>query len=218
MLKKEKMVMLLQEKTNKMKIIKIILKILTCVILSLQGCVSQEKKIACIKDILKTEKNQELVASLKDSIYSWSSRDMKGMSYYAQDKSSWVIDALIKNSNSDKLFGWILQVDNDESKDALDYIKFFSGEKRDGQWFFYLHNMPKIWMDRNNNKYSFDQLSEIAKSEVVRGGLVKRNCNISDEYIEEWIEREGRNMYEWHQDFLQSSSPTGEDLQSVPQK
>ena len=116
---------------------------------------------------------------------------------------------MIINSSSDKLFGWILQIDNDDSKDALDYVKFYSGENKNGQWFFYLHNMPKILADREDNgnqKYTFEQLSEIARKEVVNGGLVNNNCQIDDSYINDWIDRKGRNLFEWHTKFLQSRS------------
>ncbi len=176
--------------------------------LSVQSCMRQDEKMKCLNEALKTE-NKELTSTLQDSIQSWSRRRLKSMSRFSPSESTWKIDALIINSSSDKLFGWILQIDNDDSKDALDYVKFYSGENKNGQWFFYLHNMPKILADREDNgnqKYTFEQLSEIARKEVVNGGLVNNNCQIDDSYINDWIDRKGRNLFEWHTKFLQSRS------------
>ena len=86
----------------------------------------QDEKMKCLNEALKTE-NKELTSTLQDSIQSWSRRRLKSMSRFSPSESTWKIDALIINSSSDKLFGWILQIDNDDSKDALDYVKFYSG-------------------------------------------------------------------------------------------
>ena len=191
-----------------MEVVKSISVMLIFLMVSMQSCMSQDEKMECLNEALEVE-NKELTSTLQDSIQSWSRRELKSMSRFNPNASTWKIDAMIKNSSSDKLFGWILQVDNDNSKDALDYVKFYSGEKRNGQWFFYLHNMPKTWADREDNgnqKYTFEQLSEIARKEVVNGGLVNENCKMDDSYINGWIDREGRNLFEWHKKFLQSNS------------
>ena len=176
---------------------------------SMQSCMRHEEKVECLNELLKTKHNHKLASILQDSIESWSSKNLKSMSLFKKSESTWKIDALIENSSSDKLFGWILQIDSDDGKKILDYIKYFSGEKRNGHWYFYLHNMPKIWADREENenrKYTFEQLSKIARKEVVYGGLVNYDCKISDSYINGWIDRKGRNLFEWHKEFLQSSS------------
>jgi hypothetical protein len=175
----------------------------------MQSCMSQEEKVECLNELLKAKHNKELTSILQDSIKSWSSKNLKNMARFNESESTWKIDALIENSSSDKLFGWILEIDTDNGKEKLDYVNYFSGENRQGQWFFYLHNMPSNWADREDNgnqKYTFEQLSEIAKKQVVKGGLVNNDCKIEDSYINGWIDREGRNLFEWHKEFLQISS------------
>jgi nitrogen regulatory protein PII-like uncharacterized protein len=201
--------MSLQEKISKMGGVKIISFVLLSLMLSMQSCMSQEEKVECLNELLKTKYNQELASILQDSIESWSSKNLKNMARFKESESTWKIDALIGNSSSDKLFGWVLEIDTDDGKEKLDYINYFSGENRDGQWYFYLHNMPSNWADREKNenrKYTFEQLSKIARKEVVNGGLVNDDCKINDSYINGWIDRKGRNLFEWHKKFLQSSS------------
>lgn len=203
------MVMYLQEKINLMEVVKVTSVRLIFLMLIMQSCMSQDEQVKCLNSLMKKYESKEIVATLKDSIHSWSNKELKGMSRFDNKETTWKIDALLINSSSDRLFGWILQVDNDLSKDALDYVKFYSGEQRDGKWFFYLHNMPKTWADREKNenkKYTFEQLSEIAKKEVLKGGLIKENCKINDSYINDWIDREGQDLYKWHKDFLQTRS------------
>lgn len=178
-------------------------------VLILAGCINQKKRINCLNEIL-LENNSEvemLVNELEDSVYSWAKRGLEFMSSFNSEKSTWYIDGLLLNSSSDKLFGWILQVYNEENERTLDYINFFSGEKINGKWFFYLHSMPSIWASRKDNegqKHTFEDLSEEARKRVVEGGLIKYKCEINDSYINGWIDREDRRLYEWHQEFLKS--------------
>ncbi len=191
-----------------MKVTKALSLVLIFLTLGMQSCMSQQEKVLCLNELLKERKNNNLEKALTDSINSWEVKELKHMTYYKEGMSAWKIDGLIENSDSDRLFGWILQVDYDDDKTSLDYVHYFSGEKREDRWFFYLHNMPSNWADREDNrnqKYTFEQLSEIARKEVVNGGLVNDNCKIDDSYINGWIDREGRNLFEWHTKFLQSS-------------
>lgn len=201
--------MLLQEKTKQMKVTKALSLVLILLALSMKSCLPLEEQVICLNELLRERKNNNLEKAITDSINSWADKELKHMTYFKKGMYAWKLDGLIENSDSDRLFGWILQVDNDDDKKSLDYVHYFSGEKREDRWFFYLHNMPSIWADRENNrnqKYTFEQLSEIARKEVVNGGLVNNNCKIDDSYINGWIDREGRSLFELHTKFLQSSS------------
>lgn len=135
---------------------------------------------------------------------------MQGVSTTSQFNDSnyqWKIDGLFLNSQETKLFGWLLQRSVTSEADNLDYIKYFSGESINGVWYYYIHNMPKTFFDHEDNQntpHDFQYLSKYAKNEVIDGGLIDiKRCEVNDPYINGWIEREGRNLYQWHLDFLE---------------
>lgn len=189
---------------------KIIFRLLMCIsLVFMYSCMSHDEKINCVEKLINENKNHEVSAILEDSIYSWSNQKLKFMSRYAPEFTTWEIDALFFNSTSDRLFGWILKIDNDVKVNSLDYVEFYCGEKRGNKWFFYLHNMPSVWGVREHNdnmKYTFEQLSTIAKEQVIRGGLINSDGKLNDSYINEWVDRDGRDLYEWHKDFLKSGT------------
>ncbi len=211
------MVMLHRERISKVMNRLVILIVLSVFLGA--GCREQVDKMKCLDHLIaknQTDKNyQEMIHSISDKILLWSSKKLKSTSGYMVENSMWRIDAILFNDDSTKIFGWILRIDKEQEKqsrprsgmeDTLDFVDFFSGEKISGQWFYYIHNMPKKWYVRKNNNgepYSYDQLSFFAKKEVIKGGIFKGNsCSIDSDYINRWIDRDGRDMQEWHKLFL----------------
>lgn len=186
------------------------------------GCKGEAEKIVCLNNIItknqSTIEYQKISEDICDSISEWAKNGLKNTSGFLGENSIWKFDAFLFNEDNSKIFGWLLMIDKDdvsdlsaqsERDDILDYVIYFSGEKINGEWYYYIHNMPKIWFARkeNNNKpYSFNKLSNSAKKETIKGGILRKNsCTINFDYINDWIVRDGRKMQEWHKLFLQSS-------------
>lgn len=157
--------------------------------------------------------------AIADSIETWAKKGLQNTTSFLPQNSIWKVDEFLFNADRTKIFGWILQVDteqlstemmNSDRDDILDYVEYFAGEKKDGNWKFYTHHMPKLWFARKNNNgqpYSFEYLSQRAKQKVAEGGLIKnRKCIINYNYINEWIDREGTNFSELHKTFLNSGN------------
>lgn len=185
------------------------------------GCKNKEEQLQCLEEqIAKHNENQEyenLKIAVADSIKKWSQQGLQYTSSYNDSNSIWKVDEILFNEDKSKLFGWLLKVDKEQvadipkgedRNDILDYVEYFTGEKREGKWYFYIHNMPSVWFareDNNSQPYSFEYLSKSAKEEVVKGGVFKKGtCEMNYSYINEWIDREGRELYKWHQEFLKS--------------
>ena len=188
----------------------------------MSGCKGEKERMDCLNSLIETNQKsieyEQMLTAISDSITVWANKGLKNTSAYLNENSEWKVEAFLFNEDSSKIFGWILRIDKEkvtdipaqsDRDDILDFVDFFSGENINGQWHYYIHNMPKKWFARkeNNNKsYSFYQLSTFAKQEVIKGGLLKNNsCAINYNYINGWISRDGRNMYEWHKSFLIST-------------
>jgi len=197
--------------------------IIMLIMIFLGGCKNKEEQLKCLEEQITKYKEDQGYRDLKiaatDSIKKWTQQGLKYTTSYRDTNSTWKVDEIIFNKDKSKLLGWILKVDKDSlykpideaDKDFLypdDHVNYFAGEKINGRWFFYIHHMPGIWFDRENNNgqpYSFEYLSERAKAKVVEGGVFKKcTCDMNDSYINEWIDREDREMYKWHQEFLES--------------
>lgn len=196
--------------------------ILILILLSL-GCENKEGQLKCLEeqiDLYKEEENYKaLITAVEDSIKKWADKELRHTMSYKPSNSKWKVDEVLFNEDKSKLFGWILKVDEEQvadipdeegRKDILDYVEYFAGERREGKWYFYIHHMPGIWFareDNNNQPYSFEHLSKVAKREIVEGGIFKiGTCEMNYSYINDWIDREGRDLYKWHDEFLQSGN------------
>lgn len=175
----------------------------------------------CLENIIAENKRNETYEPIKkaigDSIEAWAKKGLNNTSSYLAENSVWKVDEYVFNADKTKLFGWILQINkeqvtnipkDEDRNDILDYVEYFAGEKINGKWYFYIHNMPGIYFERKDNNsqpYSFEYLSDRAKDKVVEGGIIKNaDCALNYKYINEWIDRKGRELHKWHQDFLES--------------
>lgn len=186
--------------------------IISSLFVFISGCATLFVNQDCLDNIISEQSsrnlNKRLISEFRDSIREWSRGKLRGAAYLNNNKSLWKIDALLTNSSSDRMFGWILMIDRDiEAK--LDFVKYFAGEKRGTKWYFYIHNVEFVYYARENNndkRYTFEQLSQSAREQVVKGGILKAfTCELDDDYINGWIDMEGMNLYEKHERFLRDT-------------
>jgi hypothetical protein len=157
------------------------------IFLSLSSCQSHEKKIDCLEKLATDLTSDDLynytMSTMRDSLISWADQGIHTTKQFNDNTYEWKIDLLFFNSKKDKLFGWLLQKDINKSGNNLDYIHYFAGEKRNGKWYYYIHNMPSTFFaqkDNNERPYDFDYLSNYAKNRVIEGGLIKRlKCELN---------------------------------------
>ncbi|CAF3212903.1 unnamed protein product, partial [Rotaria socialis] len=175
------------------------------------NCVSKKQKLKCLNEIINSNHNDreyiEMKKAIHDSIIHWAMLGLSEHKVYLYNK--WKVDDFLFNSKRDKLFGWI--IDLGKESDKLNFLDFFIGEKLNGRWYYYTHNIAgSIWYDKTKNynkTYTFKHISNSAKRQFIDGGLFKWNsCTIDDDYIEGW-QRENENgyklsMYQDHLKFL----------------
>lgn len=189
--------------------------------IGLISCKSNAERLTCLEEhfqlLNQDQEYLDIKADISLKIKEWSKLRLRYMTRYQSSYTTWTVDEFAFNEDKSRIFGWILKVDNqqvnelgpnDRRGDILDYVKYFAGEKIDGNWEYYVHNMPFVWFARDENEskpYSFEQLSIDAKNLVVKGGLIKRrSCTIDYDFVDNWMEREGQDMHKRHQEFLNS--------------
>ncbi|CAF3310609.1 unnamed protein product [Rotaria socialis] len=176
------------------------------------GCVNRKQQLKCLNNIL-AHSNQDpeyklMKKAIRDSVLKFASLKLENHSRYL--RTNWRVGDFIMNSSKNKLFGWIIDFTNDEEE--LNYLKLFIGEKLNGRWYYYTHNMRGVWFDKKTNNmktYTYKHIADYAKKEIIGGGLFKWNsCTIDDDYIEGWQreKEEGykMSMYQDHLEFLNS--------------
>ncbi|MEM6345619.1 MAG: hypothetical protein AAF927_17135 [Bacteroidota bacterium] len=179
------------------------------------SCSKAQNQMECLNQaLLDLELDQmhiQLKSSISDSIISWKEKGLRGMDRFEKDQSNWEVDGFFLNEDSTRLFAWVLLIDNSVSGEKLDFIKYFAGEKRGEDWFFYLHHMPNKVFDREINyqqKNRKEELAKIARKSVIDGGIfVGSSCKVNYSYIDEWLSREDRDFLNWHKQFLLNRSP-----------
>ncbi len=185
---------------------------------------SADDRLDCLEKVIAQNNQDKYYQTLKraiaDSIEVWTDKGLQNTTSFLPQNSVWQVDEFIFNKDRTKIFGWILKLDNEQvidiptgedRNDILDYVEYFIGEKRNDKWYFYIHHMPSIFFarkDNNSQPYSFEYLSKRAKEKAVEGGVIKNaDCDVNYKYINEWIDKEGKNVrYEWHQKFLMSGN------------
>lgn len=163
------------------------------------GCFTHSKSMQCLDSIIKQNKSSALYGlvenSLIDTLNNWSAKNAPLTLQYKIDL--WKVDAIIFNKTQDKCFIVILDIDTNK-KSTINFINFGVGELRNfNQWYFYIAGMPNIAVSKKNGM-SFSTLSEIAKDELIKGGVLDK-CSLNDDYILNWF---NDNLYNSHLRFL----------------
>ncbi len=182
---------------------------------------SADNRLDCLEKVIAQNKQDKDYEAMKmaitDSIKTWANKGLQNTTSFLPQNSVWKVDEFLFNKDRAKIFGWILKIDKEQitdipkgedRNDILDYVEYFTGEKRNDKWYFYIHHMPSIFFarkDNNSQPYSFEYLSKRAKEKAVEGGVIKNaDCDVNYKYINEWIDREGRDLFKWHQRFLKT--------------
>lgn len=105
--------------------------------LLLYSCMIEKNHLTCLNAVIKKQSQEliydEVLKSLKDTIQSWSNRNLK---FADHNHHEWKIEALVFNQERNKILSWILIKENTNEK--YDNIDLISGEKlSNNKWNFY---------------------------------------------------------------------------------
>lgn len=162
-----------------------------------------------LNSIYNSKDYREIKSRLHDSVQSWIDRELYELLFYK--KLNWKIDdAVFFDRTKEKALLLILAQVRDP-RHPNDYIKIVGAEKINGNWEFYYASYPVVEhnrKDNGNNIYSFEQLSQSGRHELIDDGYVKClvECNINYDYVDSdiWFADWKR---ERHKKFLSNSLP-----------
>lgn len=174
------------------------------------SCKSTNDKLICLQNKNKVWSKQEVYKDMQkqltDTLLDWiNNKNIKRVQYYK--KKSWKIDSTVF-FNTLQNAAILLIMDQDTSINAtMDNIQLIYAKRNGNKWNFYKSGMPTITANRyyTDKKdptipYTFEELSDIAKKEIIEGGYFKNNtCDINDSYINDWYTKDLEYL---HQKFL----------------
>jgi hypothetical protein len=172
------------------------------------SCNSKKFEQKCVAEyfakVNSTDEYEAIKEAAIDTLTKWQNMNIR----YAitLKRNSWRVDDFIFfNKNKSRALLILLKVDKDINA-VLDFAEMLAAERKDGQWFFYSASMPTMGFNRERKEmkeYTYEELSKGMLQKVLRGGLFKdKNCEVDDEYINGWFDKEGRDLLKQHQKFL----------------
>lgn len=113
-------------------------------LLMFMSCTGRSTQVDCLNKYIErtrtTSHYQEAEQEFVKTLNQWWERGVRTMGH--MKKCDWKIDAILFNSSGTQALVVVLQIDTNPSA-KLDYIEVFVGEKKGGQWQFYLGGVPK---------------------------------------------------------------------------
>lgn len=176
-------------------------------VLVLQSCISEYDKLLCLEKKNKSWRQEQVYTDVRKELQltfqSWIDNNVKAVQYYKL--SVWQVDETVF-FNTSKNSAILLVLEQDISDNATsDIIQLILARKVGSQWHFFYKSMNTIGVSRYyskenpNEPFTFKELSELGKKEILRGGYLKNNCEINDSYVNDWYTE---ILEKKHQDFL----------------
>ena len=184
-LKKERMLNKIYLFVNRMSIL-FVLIILFPIVLS--SCLkTKTQQLKCLNQIIcKDQKSKEYMdvdQALNDSIENWIADKIETMQHYKTD--IWDVDAIIFSKNKRRCFIIIIGIDTIPNA-CFDFADFCVGEIDNNKWNFYYGGMPSLYIPKRKPKNTLENISGIARDEIIRGGVLKK-CSLNEDYIAGWF-------------------------------
>lgn len=164
------------------------------------SCKTKAQQLECLNLIINNNqqlKNYSKVqAAIEDTINYWKDNKITLAQHYKNDK--WKVDAILFNKSKNKCFIIIVGIDTVFNASS-NFVNYGVGQlSKDSIWNFYFAGITELFIPKNIQENNFDQLSKIARKELIKGGIIKE-CSINDNYISGWF---NENLYRAHTRFL----------------
>lgn len=173
-----------------------------CVLFAaISGCMQQ--KVDCLQEMHNkwktSDEYKDINRTFHDTLNKWMA---DGVFYTQQYKiKKYKVDDVLFFSSDMKIALLLLLWQDIESDAHNDGIQMLLCRKVDVGWRFYMASMPTMYVGRRHKAdptipYSFDELSDLVRKQILQGGYFKFGCKINDEYMHGWYDE----WMEWHHD------------------